>query len=56
MEVIYYILYMVKNDSKLLSIRAIFERDDNNSFTDTALFYQDILKYQIKTGNNEFNV
>jgi hypothetical protein len=47
---------MVKTGSKIPSIQSIFEKGDNKSFTKDALFYQDILKYSIKTEKREFRL
>jgi hypothetical protein len=47
---------MVNDRSNIPSIRTIFEKNDDNSFTKEALFYQNILEYPIKTGKNEFKL
>src|SRR5689334_23559913 len=47
---------MVKINSKIPSIQSLFERDEKGFFTPNALLYQDILKYPIKSGSNEFKL
>ena len=47
---------MAKMETKTPYIQAIFEKDQNRTYTENALLYQDILNYSIKTRSKKFKL